>query len=234
MSMTYTRSIGDDYTEYVDDEYGYHYHAWEVISASESKRHEEIRIGENELVDSLFENLDTLSDLELWALARRRLQEGIRSDYFSAVELIISGNRTHPAISYPEVFADLARRYAEDGDLTRGRELVDSIGLHWPELADALPLLFAQLYLHNGDLEQADKAYREAMASPPDVDLLIEITEDFLSLSAIEKARQWLEIAKKRAVEINDTASLVDIELLQIQLTEAGDNSDPAEEMPDG
>lgn len=233
MSMTYTRSIGDDYTEYVDDEYGYHYHAWEVISASESKRHEEIRIGENELVDSLFENLDALSDLELWALARRRLQEGIRNDYFAAVELIVSGDRTHPAISYPEVFADLSRRYAEDGDLTRGRELVDSIGLHWPELADALPLLFAQLYLHNGDLEQADKSYREAMASPPDVDLLIEITEDFLSLSAIEKARQWLEIARQRAVEINDTASLVDIELLQLQLTEAGDNSDPAEEMPD-
>ncbi len=227
MSMTYTRSIGDDYTEYVDDEYGYHYHAWEVISASESRRHEEIRIGENELVDSLFENLDALSDLELWALARRRLQEGIRHDYFSSVELIISGDRTHPAISYPEVFADLARRYAEDGDLTRGRELVDSIGLHWPELVDALPLLFAQLYLHSGDLEQADKAYREAMASPPDVDLLIEITEDFLSLSAIEKAREWLEIARQRAVEINDTASLVDIELLQIQLTEADDDSTP-------
>lgn len=218
--MNYPRSIGDEYKEYVDDEYGYQYHAWEVISASESTRHEEIRLGDDEFLDACEERLDTLSDLELWALGRRRLKQDQRRAYFACIERILDGNLAHRALAYPEIFADAARRKAEEGDYGRADELIDAIAKNWPILEKALPFLRAQVLLVSKKIDEADRAYEAAMENDTEdgndsrVDLLIEIAEDFLRFDAPEVGLRWVERARQAAIDSGDTASLVDIELM--------------------
>lgn len=217
----YPRSIGDDYDEYVDDEYGYQYHAWEVISASESARHDAIRLASKEELPHFEEDPAALTDLERWALARRRLHLGDQDRYLELVEPILTGPVDHPSLLYPEIFADAARQYARLNDLPRARGLVEEIGEKWPPFKEALPLLQAQLLLFAGDPAAADQKYEELIAPSPDVDLILEIAEDFAAQGQKDFAVNWLQRAEEEARSSGDTASLVDVELLRASLAQS-------------
>lgn len=226
MTMNYHRSIGDDYPDYIDDELGYQYHAWEVISATESARLEAIHLGRDNDLDSLEASQNTLSDLERWALARRRLQQENRPAYFKLVTAIAQGPMEHRALNYPEVLADLSRRFAEENNFTNASFWADKIGEHWSELLPTVPLLKAHHLLLAGQLDDATQAYERALNelasddSHPIVDLLIETAEDFLNARAFEQARAFLEQAQLAAQKTDDNASQVDIELLRQELDE--------------
>ena len=223
MTLTFPRSIGDGYPEYVDDELGYNYHASEVISASESRRHEQIKRTDGDDLDELRQRLTPLSDLERWAFARRCLQRRDLTEYVGYVETIIDGELAHPALHYPEIFVDLARKQAGIDALDQADAVIDRIEQTWPEFAEAIPLLRAQILLFAGRIDEADAAYREALASHEDVDLLIETAEDFHRADADDnddKARQWLQQAEDLAHKTDDNASTVDIELLRQRLSD--------------
>lgn len=218
MERDFAPSIGDGYPEYVADELGYNYHASEVISASESSRHEAIRYADNADLDDLEQRLEPLSDLERWALARRHLERGAHQAYFTLANPLVDGDLDHPALHYPEIFVDIARRRAETDDLDAARELIDTIAETWPQFDDAIPLLHAQLLLYAEKIDEAKPAYREVLDEHEDIDLFIETAEDFQRCDAPEIARYWLRRAREAAEEADDRASLVDIELLSQSL----------------
>ncbi len=225
MAFDFARTIGDGYPDYVDDELGYNYHAWEVISASESRAHESIRRAEYGELDSLVEPFQPLSDLLRWTLARRRLDAGDDEAYFSLVDDIVDGNLNHPALHYPEVMADLARRRAAADDVEEGRTILVRIEESWPEFKEAIPLLEAQLLLFSGDITGADQAFDEALEPyPEDVDLRIETAVDFQRAQATDVARRWLDQARALAQRVGDDTSLVDIDLLERSLPTEDDN----------
>ena len=225
MTLDFARSIGDNYSEYVDDELGYNYHASEVISAAESRRHRRILLADPGELDELEERFGELSDLERWAMARRRL-DADKSAYFSHIQKIVDGPLDHPALHYPEIFVDLARQHATDDNLERADEVIDDIEAQWPDLSDALPMLRAQLTLRAGNVEAADRAFEESMSEldDQDVDLLVETAEDFCKYDAPEIAQKWIDRARTTAREIGDSASEVDLRLLEQRLAETGDD----------
>ncbi len=234
MTLSFPRSIGDGYPEYVDEELGYNYHAWEVISAAESRRHEQIRRMEADQLKGLQQKLSPLSDLERWAFARRFLHQDDMEAYFDFVQRIVEGALDHPALHYPEIFVDVARRRAALDELDRAGEWVDRIEQTWPEFSDAIPLLRAQLLLYAEKTEDAEEAYDKAIKPHKDVDLLIETAEDFHRLGSDETALHWLTRARGLAEETGDTASIVDIELLQrklspVKASDADDGADAAD-----
>lgn len=227
MTLDFARSIGDDYPDYVDDELGYRYHASEVISAAESRRLQRIRILDSDRVTDLEDQLDEYTDLERWALARRHLRDDRRHNYLQHVQAIVDGPLDHPALDYPEIFVDLARQRARNGDLEAARQLVDRMQTHWPQLDEALPLLHAQTRLWAGDVDEADRAFDEALEPfEDDVDLRIETAEDFLEAGALDYARQWIDRARRVAESIGDSASIVDIELLERRLADDAESGD--------
>lgn len=228
MTLDFARTIGDGYPEYVDDELGYNYHAWEVISASESKAHQQIKRADYSELDALADAFHPLSDLLRWAMARRHLRQGERPRYFEAVRHLIEGDKEHPALHYPEIMVDMARRLAEDGNLDESRQWLTRLESTWPEFQDAIPLVGAQLLIFAGRFEQGHQAFENALEPHgDDVDLRIETARDFQRMDAIDFARKWLRRARALAEELGDTASLVDIDLMERSLAEdEGDTSD--------
>ena len=234
MTRDFARSIGDGYPEYVDDELGYNYHAWEVISAAESRRHERIRMAGSTELKELERQFEPLSDPERWALARRHLELGQRPQYFELLEPIVDGPLEHPALHYPEIFVDLARRHAEDGEQERAEQRIELIGETWPEFEEAIPLLSAQLQLFAGHVDKAHEAFVDALQPhDDDVDLLIETALDFEDAGALDKAHHWLDRARQAAIDQDDRASLVDIDLTMNALPEVTEEQTEPESPPD-
>ena len=231
MALEFTRTIGDGYPDYVEDELGYNYHAWEVISASESKAYEELQRADSTQLENLAQQFRPLSDLLRWALARRHLRLGQRAKYFEVTELIVDGDFDHPALHYPEILADLARRRAEDGNLDEARSRLEHIESKWPEFKEAIPLLDAQLLLLAGRHQEAHHAFDEALSPyEEDVDLRIETADDFQRAGAFDHAKTWLQRARVLALSLDDSASLVDIDLMEQSL--GADEAMPTEEDP--
>src|SRR5690554_751185 len=100
MSKDFAPSIGDNYSEYPDDEAGYLYHAWEVTSTGEAASHDRWLLwpGQETLPPA-----DALSDLERWALARRCMQLRRYDDVLTLTQLILAEARSHPALNYTEI-----------------------------------------------------------------------------------------------------------------------------------
>ncbi len=220
MTPEFARSIGDGYPDYVDDELGYTYHAWEVISASESRRHEQILHASPKELSALKEELSPLTDLDRWAIARRVLSGGDHGAYFELLEPVINGDFDHPALHYPEILSDVARRRAESDDLAAGQELITRLEEVWPQFEEVIPLLRAKLLLVAGQPDEAHDGYTEALDGEERVDLLVETAEDFAQYDAYEIAHRWLNRARRVAEEIGDKASAVDIALLADSLPE--------------
>lgn len=230
MSFEYARTISDAYDEYVDDELGYVYHASEVISASEASRLSEIRLADETQLDELESRLSPPSDLHRWALAQRRLQLGDPEAFTDHVHRLLEGEMTHPALNYLGIGILLARLYAREEHLDPARDVVDRIETVWPELSEELfELLEAKLWLWAGEPAEAHQRFDAVLREfeKPDVDLLFEIAQDFHHNGAPDHARRWLERARHAARQLDDTANLVDIELLQRRLDTSNNQRSP-------
>ncbi len=220
MPQSFPPSIGDDYPEYVDDECGYQYHAFEVISASELARHEAIRRAPDpEALQALADDLPDGDDLCRWAVARRHLHFGDQEQYFHWLDQVIQDPREHPALLYQEIFADAARRRAATDGTDAAQPYRDALETAFPEMAKALPWLDARLLLEARHFEEAHQAYETLLDDDeiPDevvVECCLEIAEDLLKADDLERAIHWRDRARTLAESIDYDAALVDLELL--------------------
>ncbi|TXD31664.1 hypothetical protein FRC96_20360 [Lujinxingia vulgaris] len=218
MSDDFAPSIGDNYPDYLDDEAGYLYHAWEVTSIGEAARHDRWLLAP---LDDELPLSELQSDLERWALARRCLQLQRPDDFLTICEAILTGERHHPALNYGEIALQRAAALARAARLPDALAVIDvDAGAPHP-----LPLSSARakawLTLLAGHPEDADRLYQDALGVAPEAspgDTLFEIAEDFVRAGAIAQARAWIERTAEHLHAHNDRLTAVDLELLREEL----------------
>jgi len=216
MSKDFAPSIGDNYSEYPDDEAGYLYHAWEVTSTGEAASHDRWLLwpGQETLPPA-----DALSDLERWALARRCAQLQRHEDVLTITAAILAEPREHPALNYVEIALKRAELLATGGLLDDALRIVsefENTAHTWP-MSPARAR--AWLTLKAGDADAADRLYRDALATEDRPgDALFEIAEDFVRALAIRQAHAWLDRTDAHLDATGDSATRVDLELLRSEL----------------
>ncbi|TXD38526.1 hypothetical protein FRC98_06495 [Lujinxingia vulgaris] len=218
MSDDFAPSIGDNYSDYLNDEAGYLYHAWEVTSIGEAARHDRWLRWEARGELPLHE---AQSDLERWGLARRCAQLQRIDDFLSLTDAILSGERYHPALHYGEIALQRAAALARGGRLADAFAMVETSAA----LPQPLPLTPARarawLTLAAGDALEADRLYLDALGDEPDgqlAEVLFEIAEDFVRAGATSQARAWIERTAAHLASHNDRLTAVDLELLRDEL----------------
>ncbi len=223
MPSSISPSIGDPYANYVDDELGYAYHAWEVISAQESRRLQQILHRPDRSPMEQRTALEPLSDLERWALANKARDADQLPLYFDLLEPLRNGELDDPALNYAEILVDLARQHIRQDEQDEATAILDEIRHQWPAIEDeVIDLIAARLSLYSGDLDEAHQRLSTLLSQSEefgdDVDLHVEIAEDFVHHDCPDHAEGWVERARQLATDQGDTASLVDLALIEDQL----------------
>ena len=218
MTDEIAHSIGDGYPEYTEDERGYTYHASEVISAAESRRQEAIHRAPPEELQSLVQQFAPLSDLERWTLLQWYRRNEDWEAAANTAKSFFEIDLTHPALQFFEVFAEIARLgclHDREDLVTRALDrLIDEC----PDSEKFLDLFRAQLHLYRGDPPSAHQGFLDHLPDDADTDLLFEIAEDFVRFDAPDLAQLWIDRAREHATGVDDSTSLVDLDLLQKSL----------------
>src|SRR5690554_1990939 len=77
--MRPAQSLGDTYEEYLDDEWGYAYDAWDIVTQHDVRRHDVLLHADVALLEV---QIDTdLDDLQRFAVARAWRRHGNSSEY---------------------------------------------------------------------------------------------------------------------------------------------------------
>ncbi|MFU8806634.1 MAG: hypothetical protein ACNA8W_22690, partial [Bradymonadaceae bacterium] len=198
-------SLGDYYEEYLDDELGYRFEAWDVISIEALRRHDVIlHAAEPYLANLKSEDLD---DLDRWALARARLRQGNVEAYLSWGLEIARSEANHPAIHYPDLTGRILLDHARQGLLDEAADLLASYRERWPELKAQADQLEIGLAILAGDPVLAGSLYARHVESFDNAALTaLELAEDAAAAGLLELAMGWLDDARRRATEGKDSA----------------------------
>lgn len=205
-----SRSIEDNYPEYLDREYGYVYEVDDVMSQGALKRHDHLLHADE---DALMEaEPDAQNDFFCWAIARawRRLGEFDR--FVSICGDLLDGGEEHPVVVYSEISRGLARALVSAARLEEATETMRAHLERWPDDIEARQLAGVIDLL----AKPVDEGRLEALLEefPADAELCFEISEDLWRFGEDAKAAEWLERARQAAEESKDHAAKVDIELL--------------------
>lgn len=206
--------IEDNYPDYLDDELGYVWEAWDILPADAIRRHDEIfAMGAGELRALA---LDQLDDLELWAYARAQRRLGDQGAFLAALRVMFIAEGKHPAIDYADARASLIEALIDAGELPDAAQHLAEARSEFPD-----DPAFVRLEVHHA-FAAGEEAGAATMASTieahgDDAELLYELAEDFARVGRPERARELLVIAR-RAAERHARAALVDIELLEQRL----------------
>ncbi len=234
MTASISPSIGDPYPEYVDDEFGYAYHAWEVISARESKRLQKILHLDELSPREQSQAMAPLSDLERWALARKALRQDQPLLYLELVDPIAQGDMTNPALHYAEILVDLARHHLLQGQEDTCDAILEKMKAQWPDFEDVVfDIIKARLTLQDGRHDEAHDALNTHLGRSEelgdDIDLHFELAEDFLNAQSPYHAQIWSQRTRQLAQRDGDDATLVDLDLLDQRLEDLRDPSEEAD-----
>jgi hypothetical protein len=202
--------VEDNYLEYLDDERGYAWDAWDLLPADVVRRHDGIVHATSDELARL--DPATLDDLDRWAYARACESRADREGFTGAARLIAASDAEHLGVDYAEVFIALIEKLADDGTGDEAQLLLRTFRERWSDDTRAARL---EVYIgaRTGD---AERSLAEAMTEVgDDGERLFEIAEDLLAAGAIEQARRVLGHATDVAREQDLRPLLLDIELLR-------------------
>lgn len=211
----------DNYDEYLEDELGYTYVAGDVVALAELETHDRFRnhpfeeLGDRELAD--------LDDFEMLGLARGLKNSGELDGFAAAIEALLESDENHPGVEYAEVpLLGALVLYREEAHkralswLERGIE-------KWPERRTGAALLQGRILLNQRGPETAIEHFERLVKSnDDDPEVFFEISEALAVEGYPELARDWLDRARESAERVGDPSILVDIDVLEDQLTPDG------------
>ncbi len=205
--------IEDNYPEYLADERGYAWDAWDVLAADVIRRHDAIARASADDLAAL--DPAGLDDLDRWAFARASRELMDLDGFFDAARLVMASSDEHRGVSYAEVFISAIEALSDAG-------LGDEASLHlrtfrerWPEDTQAARLS-VWIAARGPDLATSlEDAIAELM---DDAEAMFEIGEDLAAIGASEHALTALDAAAALADTHGLRALLLDIALLRADL----------------
>lgn len=233
--LTDSASIEDNYTEYLDDEFGYVYGFADALTQQESARHHALRIADTDALEAL-ENagLEHLPNLDLLAIAHAFQRHGNLAHAIIAAELLLAAADADPRINYPEVSRHVADLHLRRRHIARAQAQLQAHLSTWPDDLQAQQLNAVCEFI------AALVTPAESQTDPPkspglnalhdftarfaqDAELRLEIAEDLARFGLLDAALDWLAEARALA-KLHDPATLVDVELLAARLTPTDDS----------
>ena len=222
MADDFTRSIEDNYPEYVLETFGYQYDALEVIDREALTRHDNLRHASREELERAMGDGEGVERDALAALAiahRWRELEALEESA-EALEFILSAP-PHASVAIDEVFefAILTRLTLKQYD--RARHLLDAPP-EWTESWHRLPLLSGLVATLEGDPSDGERMFDAYIddegAEGERGERCYETAELLSDYLEHELAKTWLVRARSRAEAEADRALLVDITLMEDKL----------------
>lgn len=198
----------NDELQHVDDpsdELGYTEYDWANLPKDEARRHDElIGMAEDEV---LALDWDTLSDLELWAVAQV-LGDADNPQSDVLTDRIVAGERKHPAIDYFGLAVERCYDHVIENDLNKARATLERIreiqDTPDNDISDALE---AMIYYAAGDEPRAMARYQEVIDAHGDSpETLLNIAGHFSMFGQDERTEQLLDQAEILARAENDQA----------------------------
>jgi tetratricopeptide (TPR) repeat protein len=209
------RDIEDNYPEYPEDEYGYTYDAWDLLTLEETDRHDELITSSPEVLESL--DTDELDDLERLAVARASRRIGETDRFITTCREMLESESRHPAIVYPEIAIFAGRELASD-DKPRALAWLDEFYERAQELMEGRILRAVLQTLVSDESELMDSIIEEY---GDEAEMYYEVAEEFDRQGDTDAARSWLEQAREKANATGDRATLIDVDLLARELPES-------------
>lgn len=218
------RSIEDNYPEYLEQSYGYAYEVADVLSQAEIARHEKLTHATAAELDGV--DLDGLSDLDRWTVARARRRLGQFDRYLEICSKLLDSDQEHPVVVYSEISRWVALDLADAGRLGAARQRLKAHLQRWEGDVQARELIGIIEFI---DADGDDGYLKELAAEfPGDAELRFEIAEDLWRFGRVEAANDWVNQARRAAEASGDRAALVDIELLAERIANAPASPEPA------
>lgn len=214
-------SIGDNYTEYLDEECGFAYDIAEQMTRQDIATQDAIIQASPQELRAIEDAMATPENgLHLWMLARAWEQAGEMDRYFDLCARLLAAEDAHPLVIYPEISRRVARQHALAGDFERAQQRLRAHQERWADDAQAQQLAALIGYLASPEAD--DSALRALVAkSPQDAEIRFEIAEDLWLFERPDAAAAWLDEASEVARQF-DPATLVDVELLRARMARAG------------
>lgn len=207
--------IEDNYPEYLEDELGYAWDAWDVLPADVIRRHDSIVTASAHELDSI--DPAALDDLDRWAYARACRRSGDVDGFLSAARLVVASKEAHHGLQYAEVFIATIGLMATEGLGDEALLHLSEFRERWPEDSRAVRLE-ASVTIRQDPQKAIDTALTDAA---DDADRLFEIAEDVAQLHPTG-AEQLLQAAESLARGEEATSLLLDIDLLRAELAITG------------
>lgn len=201
--------IEDNYPEYLDDERGYQFDAWDVLPADVVRRHDAIAQADAARLAEL--DPAGLDDLDRWAYARASRNAGDQSGFLAGARLIITSTEDHRGLDYADVFVAVIEAHAD-------AELGDEAALHLRTFRERFPddgrAVRLEVYLAARTERLADVLTAAINEVRDDAERLFEIAEDLASVDDAASGRV-LDRAAQLATQQRQRSLLLDIALLR-------------------
>lgn len=211
----------DNYDEYLEDELGYTYVAGDVVALAELESHDRLQnhpleeLGERKLVD--------LNDFEALGFARGLKEAGNLDGFARAIEALLESDDDHPGVEYAELPLLGALALYREGEHNRALSWLEYGIEEWPQRRTSASLLQGRILLNQKGPEAAIEHFESlANSNDGDPEVFFEISEALAVEGHPELARNWLDRARERAGHVGARALLVDIDVLEHQLTPDG------------
>lgn len=210
------RDIEDNYPEYLDDELGYAWDAWDILPADVIRRHDAlVAATQSELADIDPAGLD---DLDRWAYARACRRAGDIDGFLEAARLVLASEQGHRGLNYPDVYVATIQAMARAERIDEANLHLEQLRERWPE--DTRSVRLAVFVASVWDVASAREALNDAIEHhQDDAELLFEIAEDLHVTERPELCREALLAVEAAAERTGATAVLVDVTVFREKLT---------------
>lgn len=206
------------------DELGYTEYDWADLSEEETERHDEIISMDEAEVLAL--DLATLTDLQKWAAAQV-LFDNDNDSGSDIVEMLIFGDRKHPAVDYFEIAVEFCYDNVMEDNLPNARKILGVIH-ELAEPDDSIPLEFEAMILYaEGNEAKSMAKYQEILdENGDDPEVLLNIASHFGMFGIMDRANELVDQAEVLARAENDQELVEVIEEFRVHLNAEDDDID--------
>ena len=206
--MTDHDDIIDVDSDDMGEDLGYTEFDWDKLPQQDVAEHD--RIIELTAADARSLNRDSLTDLQLWAVAQVLADDEDVDGYQAIVHQLVFNGREHPAIDYASIAGDLLMSAILGEVSINARDVLARLhDLCDPD--DATPQVSEGLVLYaEGNIEQAMAAYQAVLDDfEDDLFVYLQVADHFALLGRFADAREVLDKADEIARTEKDDEMIV-------------------------